>query len=596
VLAAPLPGWDEPEWKRRLKALRRSDALQPSIVATLVDQAPLPLSVEVVSFALAHPAAGSDQPLIHAGRRLRARLGSLAPETTELDDRLDAVRWPRSAESADTKENLKQALDAAWDGGHTDDGMQLIVAAAQRGRVTMEDAAYLLPRDEIADALRTLAGTPHGFDLAAALAAVRPEQDVVPAASALQREGFAVDLARALAPTKPDVAFAGAAEGWDALSADEQDDVTSLLVEHASALELPLLETIVLDSRKPNAARRARAARTITRLTPEGGKLPDCVVDLLESQTLDLRRAGVEAIGAVKPRDATLIARLQELAAAGGPIARVASGVLDELSSIFLEELSHASSRAEVMDVLPLLGAVGKPAVITPLLGYVGPEAEFDNRDVHRAAASALRSACESVAQDATAKEQEQLVRLLEGESAEVDAIAREDLSAALSRVALGEDAALAELYSAVKLDPRVEPDRLYGAEKDFLVRHVGLWARERDRGAAGRPGQIENMDIICERLVRAAYLKLGPSEKLKAEILAEETKPDYGSLINALQQTPLRGQVADLQTLHTLRCTKSYAHVDLGDAATEEDMVRATASFRDAGKALIGALKQAAK
>ena len=67
---------------------------------------------------------------------------------------------------------------------------------------------------------------------------------------------------------------------------------------------------------------------------------------------------------------------------------------------------------------------------------------------------------------------------LIDGEQQETDVAARDDLSAALARLQLGEDAALKVLYDEIKITPKVEPDRLFAAEKEPLVRELALYDR----------------------------------------------------------------------------------------------------------------------
>ncbi|MGH3004417.1 MAG: hypothetical protein ACRDOS_00635 [Gaiellaceae bacterium] len=591
VLAESMPNWDESEWKRRLAALGSADGLQQSVAAYIVDNAPATISVEIVAFALKQARQGPDDPLLQrVGQSLHSRIQTVVEddEAANTQAQIDAIRWPRKGDSGETRQMFKAVLDAAL-GSDPVLATQLILGARQRDLIGTTDVAFLIPDDQVENAFEFLgAGAERG---ALAIELIKDRDDeVVQAASGIQQRAFALDIAEALAPSAPDAAFAGGAEAWVALSASEKDELTKLVVSHGAAAQQPILETIVGDVHRNNAARRAQATAAIAELTPEGGTLPPGVVDLLTSGRPELRRAGIQAIGKVKPRDQPLIGHLREIAAGGGQLGREATQVLDDLSSIFTSELAAASSRSEVSALLPLLGAVGRPAVINPLLGYVGPDAEYDDKDIHRLAASALRSACGSVLGDITPEQQAALVALLEGESQEVDQQARADLSAALANVALGEDVALASLYDEIGFDPGIAPAVLYGDEKDWIFRHAGLWAKERDRGQSGRPGQLENLDIISERLTRAAYLEIGDSENIKSQIRADETKPDYGALITALGSTKLSKQVANLQTLHDLRCNRTFAHI--GTDPTDQDMVRANASFKDAAKAIIGVLK----
>ena len=206
-------------------------------------------------------------------------------------------------------------------------GTEIVLAAREDNRITLTDVAYLLPDDEVEPALGALQRSAEREQLVRELSKVRMEE-LSPAVSSLQARGLALDLARALAEAEPDVAFTGGAESWDGMSSADKDELTSLLAEHGRAEQMPLLETIVSDVHRNNAKRRAQATGAIAELTPEGGTLPACVVELLTSARPELRRAGVQAIGKVRPRDESLIRHLRQIASDGGQLGREATAGL----------------------------------------------------------------------------------------------------------------------------------------------------------------------------------------------------------------------------------------------------------------------------
>jgi hypothetical protein len=123
---------------------------------------------------------------------------------------------------------------------------------------------------------------------------------------------------------------------------------------------------------------------------------------------------------------------------------------------------------------------------------------------------------------------------LLDGDVQENDPAARESLSSAMALASLGPDDALALLYELAKYRPRSKPDDLFGIEKGTLLRQLGLYKRESDRGVVGRSTALAHLDIVAERIVRAAGLRLGSSEPLKARIQASPRDPDYGARATA--------------------------------------------------------------
>ncbi len=231
--------------------------------------------------------------------------------------------------------------------------------------------------------------------------------------------------------------------------------------------------------------------------------------------------------------------------------------------------------------------------MLPALFQYVGGNAEYDDDTLHRAAAEAILSASDRI-KDASDEDQATLVRLLEGEEAEADPEARGNLSDALANVQLGDDAALKILYDETGIKPRTSPDILFGSEKSALVRHLGLFARARDQGAAGWGVTITQLDNVAERLVRAAYLAVGESEAIKEKIRTDPREPDYGNLIGALSSVKeLQGVRDDCGVLHDLRCSRTEVPHP-GEKPDEDAMATARTCFKKIGKVCLGTLRQA--
>ena len=178
---------------------------------------------------------------------------------------------------------------------------------------------------------------------------------------------------------------------------------------------------------------------------------------------------------------------------------------------------------------MPLLGAVGRQSVLEPLFGYLGGGAVYDDRALHQQAAMAVRSAAYRI-EEVGAPEQEVLVALIDGDEQEADPQARAALSESLARLQLGEDAALNVLYDEIKTTPSASPDRLYGDEKEALIRQLALLERARQRGQDGWGAELAHRDNVAERLVRAAYLVCDGASPNIAEQIRNDTRLDWGT------------------------------------------------------------------
>jgi hypothetical protein len=585
VLQQQTSEWDEAEWRRVLRALARRNPVQRQALNYLVSAAPIELTAELMQLVMTH--VSSDDALISTvGQRLRERLEALGHGTETRDQWVAAAHWPkqREAESLAKFDAIVGCVDGSL---HA----RLLVRGYLAGKLTAKVAAELMPVGQVGPALEMVAAGGRG-EWAEALAAAHPDAIAGAAGPLTSAEEYDRDIVAALASARPDVAFANVADAWPRLTPEQKDDLIDLLEQHGTATSLDALCAIIRDDHRDNAKRRGRAARRIGELLAPGEAVPDAVLDLLNSNLHDLRSAAVEAIERVKPRDAQLIGRLHDVVAGRGAAGKAATNALEALASQFLSEFAAAGDdKTALQELMPVLGAVGHPAVLQPLLEYVGSNAVYDDPVLHRAAAAAIRTAADRIS-TVSADDQEALVQLIDGEEQETDVVARGDLSAALARLQLGEDVAVKVLYDEIKITPQIEPDRLFGAEKEPLVRQLALLDRSRKRGQDGWGAELAHLDNVAERLVRSAYLASdGTSPAICDQIRNDSRTPDYGNLIGALTSTKqLTGVQAHCKVLHDARCT--YSEIPhAGQQADAATMTSARQSFVKLAKTCVGTL-----
>ena len=538
------------EWRRALRELSRADAVHPQALSYLVPQAPVELTAFTTHLVIVH--VGSDDPLVGAIRqRLRERLAALG-ENNKSEEWVAAVVWPKRRDEEEVKK-----FDAIT--RHIEAGLlvRLLVSGYLDGKMHAAVAARLIPIGRVEAALEIVAIGRRG-EWTAALSDSHPEEIAGAASTALTPESYDLDVVAALAPTRPDAAFAGVRPAWPRLAPDQRDELLALIEQHGSPDSIDQLCAVVEDDHRDNAKRRARAARRIGALLQAGETIPEPVLALLNSNVPDLRTAAVEVIERVRPRDPELIGRLHEVASARGVAGKAAASALDALAREFLDEFAATSDKAELGALMTLLGAVRRQSVLRPLFGYLGGGAVYDDRALHQQAAAAVRSAADRIEEVGT-PEQEMLVALIDGDEQEADPQARAALSEALARLQLGEDAALKILYDEIKTAPSVSPDRLYGDEKEALVRQLALLERARQRGQDGWGAELAHRDNVAERLVRAAYLVSDGASPNIAEQIRNDTRLDWGNLIKALASTKqLNGVQASCQVLHDARSEHS--------------------------------------
>lgn len=549
--------WSQDEWPRGLRALTGADRLEPSLASWLVGAAPEALTAPTMTFAIHQATDPSDQILVLAGSRLSQRLQALDAQGEQQRDVTATVDWRRASRRGviDKLKTVLSAIDPAR-------AMVLVVGALEATLIDAERAAKLLPQGQEYEALRALARSAARPGLAVALC--RERADAGPAAvSKLQREEFDLEVAAALAPDFPEAAFAGATDAWAGLEPRAKDRLVRLLSEFGNKSQMPVLEAVIRDDYRGNTERRLQAVSRATELLSEGDPVPGWATDLLSSNIERLREGAVHAIEKLRPRDPDLIRRLHDVRERGGDPGRAAQQALDVLAGGFLHELADAATSAATKDaikeLLPLLGATGRPQVLSEILRFLGAEAVYDDPSVHRVAAKAVREVAERV-NEVSEAEQQMLVDLVDGELREADPQARNDLAEALARVQLGEDEALTVLYRMVDFRTRADPAALFGPEKDPLLRQLALYHRERARGQIGWGAALTHLDNVAERLVRAAYLVCpGGSDAIRTQIRSDPRKPDYGELIQALASVKeLQGIRSDCGKLHEIRSSST--------------------------------------
>lgn len=585
VLQQQATGWDEAEWRRVLRALTGPETVHRSALEYLVAAAPIELTAELMQLVMTQVGVG-DVLIGNVGQRLLERLQAIGEGGDTREAWVAAVHWPKQRDLEDL-----ERFSAIIGGVETSLRVRLIVRGYLTKKLRADVAARLVPAGEATRALAMVAVGQRG-EWTVALAAAHPDEIASAAGAVTTPDDYDLDVVVALAPVRPDVAFLGVAAAWQHLAADQKDEVVGLLEEHGDEESLEALCAIIRDDHRDNAKRRGRAARRIGELLELGATLPEPVLDLLNSNLHDLRSAAVEAIARVKPREPELIGRLHDVVAGGGAAGKAAADALDALAGEFIAEFDAAREKSELHELMPLLGAVGRSGVLRPLFQCVGGNAIYDDPALHRAAATAIHAAADRI--DAVSSDdQEALVALIDGEPQETNVRARDELSSALARIQLGEDAALQLLYDEMGFTPKIEPSRLFGAEKEPLVRQLALFDRARKRGQDGWGAELAHMDNVAERLVRAAYLVAqGTSGSIVEQIQTDSRTPDYGNLITALASAKeLNGIQGQCKVLHDARCTLSeIPHA--GKQADAATMTTARKCFVDLAKVCVGTLR----
>lgn len=576
--------WTDEDWRGALEAvLSVADRLEGSRLAEFVAQAPPACSDLCMQIALRFGSADLD-PLTQAATDvLRARVEELLEgETQELTASSGAFWWPQSPGESDRRA-LKALLSPVPPERYSD----LVVDSLASHLIDPATAAVLLDTDSVEAALASAQGNDRER-LARACYARDPETTVA-AVEALQNDALSLELVTALAEHAPDVAFAPVAQVWSGLESSIKDAIVDLLDKHATPRQRQLLEKIAEDTLSENAARRRRAVVRLSVVVPTGGDVPPAILEAIGSGRAEDRKAAVGAIRKIRPRSREAVEALRRLTSKTAP-GRDAKEALRELAEDYVNEIVQDPSQDRRIEFLQLLGATGQTTVIDPLLDHLGQDAVDDHATVRIAAAQALKE----VATDGefSPEQQRAVGALLDEEGGEDNDEAREVLSAALTELTLGQDKALTILHELVAFAPKGDPDALFGPQKPQLIRHLQLYNTERSRGNVARPQRLMQLDLISEKLLRAAYLRVGTSSKLKEKIVFGGKEPGLGELLPALETvSELQKSRADLAKLHDLRCEKTeYAHS--GDQPSPDDETTALTCFKSGAKRLLGVLE----
>lgn len=585
LLQQQTTAWEEAEWRRVLRALTSPEPVYRPALEHVVTAAPIELTGELSRLVIAQVGVG-DALITAIGQRLRDRLQALGDASETRDAWVAAVYWPKQRDE-EALEEFSAILGCLEVSQH----VRLLVRGYLAKKLGADVAARLVPAEEVERALKIIRAGQRS-EWSAALAVAHPDGMGDAAGAVTTPDGYDLSVVAGLAPVRPDVAFAGVAAAWPRLAVEQRDELLVLLEAHGDVDSIDALSAIIRDDHRGNAKRRVRAARRMGELLEPDATLPEPLLDLLNSNLHELRSAAVDAIARVKPRDPELIGRLHDVVAGRGAAGKAATEALDALAQEFVSEFADVTEKTELHEFMPLLSAVGRTEVLRPLFEYVGSNAVYDDPVVHRTAASAIRSAAERI-DEVSADDQELLVQLIDGEQQETDVAAHDDLSEALARLQLGEDAALKVLYDKIGITPKIEPDRLFGSEKEPLVRQLALYDRARKRGQDGWGAELAHMDNIAERLVRAAYLVAeGTSASIVEQIKSDSRTPDYGNLITALASTKqLNGIQAQCKVLHDAR--GSFSEIPhAGRQAGADTMTTARTCFTELAKQTVGTLQ----
>lgn len=577
--------WDSAEWTRRLSSLDRSVlSYEEGSLMEIIEAAPADQAGGLVPLVTGLAAGPEDIMIPAAAAKLSSFLAP-PPPTDETDEALpatiqDVPWWPAGYSS-----NGLVVFDLLLRGAIKDpsDRIRQITRAVGESTIDASEAARFVDVSEFELLLNHLGAGALRSEVAGALSDIDPDGLSATVQTIHDSRGFQIDLARAASPYSPERAFFAAGLAYSSLNDEERSELLTLLEEFATSANIDVLDAIVQDTHKDNSDYRRRAALCIGRITPERAPLPPSVVELLQSNRPELVAAAATVIGHVKPENEDLVRLLRSVALNSEEPSK-AKSALRSLAEAFVAQLTDDPPKEKRVHLLRLLASAATPEVVESLLSHVGLDALDDDPDVRRTAASGLREVASqgSIGPDSLAR----LVALTEEER---DPGARDELNTAVSQASLGEDAALDLLQEMIGFKPAGDLRQLLGQEKESVVRHLELLATQQQRGKQGWPMVIMQLDLVAERVLRVAYLKVGKSEKLREQIRNSPTTPDYGSLIQALANvSTLQGVQGQLKTLHDLRSKKTeFAHI--GEAPDENDVATANNCFTTALKTLIG-------
>ena len=586
ALDAQAAKWPESRWRQVLGRILKTKAEDlPDALSPLLAKAPASLSALLVQIAAVDDRATTDPALppivsTRVGEAFAAAVESSAPVAKVLP-------WPRRITDAHAVyvRHLIANLDPATN------RLDLLLRSLEERRVDPTVAAFLLPVGSTRAMIERIREYPVAWPYEPCLAALLADRrdEFIEAAGQLQTAGFDIVLARLLAPIRAQTAFTGAEAAYPTMSTPDRDVLVGLLEAHAEAGQLPLVELFARANDKAERTRRARAFGVAARLLPVGSTPPDYLSDGMRASSAEVSRAAFEAVGRIKPGDLAFLRDLRLMAETDGAISKSAASALETMTSGFIAGLDTAQGNEECRQLLLRLGAAARPAALDVLLGYLG-DAPSDDIELHRAAAAAVKEAVPKIR--VSPLQLERLGDLLDGDDQERDPQVRNDLSEASMAASLGADAAITLLFELAHFHPTNTPDELFGQEKSILIRQLGLYKREADRGVAGRAVALAHLDLVAERVVRATYAHLGSSEPIKEKIAASLREPDYGKILGALGG-PLDKAKPRLQVLHDTR-SESTEIPHAGMPLTTEAYNQAFESFRQAMAACLTLLDEA--
>ena len=584
----PLPDqvnqWTTDDWAFRLDAILESNGERPPNIVALMTQAPSELAPRVVALGAKYDHAAEPPIRSAVVTQMTRHLDQV--DASDVDAVAAIYPWPTSETDADGLEYLSTLLEAINDAGAR---LAAVAAGLATGRLSpmlapklllVSQSAELLHRPEMTPALiRSVSPALYDERQDEFFAAVRSNQDAA----------FSIDLAAGMASRSPKAAFSNAAFAYDGLDDAGREELLSLLEANAEPEQEPVVARYVSDTKPAARPRRVRAIALVGRLLPKGGTVPDYLTAALGASHKPILDAALAAIGTAQPRDPEMARGLREIASADGPVAGAARKTLDAMTTAYLADLDEPIDIARRRETLALLGAAARRECVPALLGHVGENTPEDEPLVHRSAGEALAEAASH--QRFEPADVDQLGRLIEEEG---DTQAREALGNALARAVLGEEAAINVLYDELLGRPpsgKHTPDALFGPEKAPLIRALTLYHSDAAWGEKGWPGAILQLDLIAEKLTRAAYRFVGTSQAIKTQIANDPREPDYGSLLTSLQGKLSKAE-GPLTTLHLLRSSHTeYPHS--GKKPTQATMTTALEAFRLAAPILVGVIEQ---
>ena len=564
--------WSVEDWTRMLTRWSAAGSVLTDF-GEVIDEAPVETATLRLRVAVLHGTAREDHAARVAVGVLRPIVGSPDDAEADIDAVVNTTPW-------DLLDNERlNYLDWILTQVLTDtDYCRVVVNAYARDLLSADHACALTPDGECVNAFVQLGPGPKRAAFAAALIERCDAEFVTPIFNdVITSSDDTFDVIEVVAEHDTDIAFGSIDEArWHRLSPEARDHLMSLLEQHATADEEDLLDLIAGDSEAANSNRRARAAYRWSELATLHGDIPVGVFSLLDSARPDLNQAFAKVAMTVQPRDDDTLLRLREKWIQGGKIGDDARTALDAVATGVIETLgilTGPARRSDGPDLLRILGVTAAEDSFESLINHVGADAIDDDLGLRRAAASALRTFV-----DATRLDPDRLAALGAGAASEPDADASDHLREALAAARMGEDAAILLLYELAGLaaaDVTATPDELFGEQKPRLLVALKRLVVQRELGEAGWAGYVEQMDLVAEALVRAAYLRFGDSESLKTEIRKNSTKPDYGVLVRSLGKAKgFDAPSVHLQSLHDMRSNRTAAHHPNG-GPLDEDAVR---------------------